>query len=413
MISGLKNSNANNYKFNLLNAFDTIFENNDTFNWAENNINFILSISCVNNSNSPIVLYDSVNINDKIIKGNFEIDIPITDDWVSLLVEKTGGSWKKSGNVYNLNYIEGIYQLDLIIEINDLQEKYTNKVRIPNNADIEINDENRIVEEGNDIITITSINGEESINAASYSIPPSSNNIYQMKIKTIEGIDNIINLTNNVFNININYVVKLNNPNGIDRFVISKIEEKHNIGTIANLSDSTIVKDTDNQEENTTKYNPFAINYSCDDGFKALNLILESTNCLSIHIVSYDDFAVANNNEKILNIMIDEEEVNEYLFNKIKIVKRENNEDTDLEVSDEHWFNCNKSDITQNLIKAKFDDINVDNIFKISDDDYDINTTNKTFSVTVKLKTDDENINWSNTITYHYNDGTEDTEGTE
>ena len=403
LVTAIENNNNNNenktYKFSLSNKFSNIFNNK---NFTSEDINFNLKISCVTNTNS-ITIYNGL-INDKIVENEFNVDIPITSNWVDCLVNKnqTTNKYIQIGASYSMKCASSNYKVELTIKVNDHDETYTSDNFIEHNYSTNVDKESKIIETNKDEISDFVLNGETMNtmdsnnldNPIDYSFIANSNSDqYTILIKNI---DKLISINNNKFNINLKYTVKT--KSGVLRpisFNIDSINETNSIGGDIEIPTDTISLNNNSNEEMT--FNPFNIKYENENYIQVLNAILLDKLTLEIKSSSFTNNQ--NRNVKQLNIMVDESNeqvISKYLFDNIEIYNKTTQES--YNIGENNTITITTEDIPN--IAAKINEETLaSNIFKI--DTVTINQENNNLTVNVKLNTDEDSISWSNGLVYN------------
>ena len=403
LVTAIENNNNNNenktYKFSLSNKFSNIFNNK---NFTSEDINFNLKISCVTNTNS-ITIYNGL-INDKIVENEFNVDIPITSNWVDCLVNKnqTTNKYIQIGASYSMKCASSNYKVELTIKVNDHDETYISDNFIEHNYSTNVDKESKIIETNKDEISDFVLNGETMNtmdsnnldNPIDYSFIANSNSDqYTILIKNI---DKLISINNNKFNINLKYTVKT--KSGVLRptsFDIDSINETNSIGGDIEIPTDTISLNNNSNEEMT--FNPFNIKYENENYIQVLNAILLDKFTLEIKSSSFTNNQ--NRNVKQLNIMVDESNeqvISKYLFDNIEIYNKTTQES--YNIGENNTITITTEDIPN--IAAKINEETLaSNIFKI--DTVTINQENNNLTVNVKLNTDEDSISWSNGLVYN------------
>ena len=407
LVTSIEENNENKtYKFSLSNKFSNLF-NNKSFAQQENNdIKFYLTISCVTNTNS-ITIYDEL-INDKIVENEFNVDIPITSEWVDCLVNKnqTTNKYIKIGANYSMKCASSIYKVELTIKVNDHDEKYTSENLITYDYSTNTNKESKIIETNKDEISNFVLNGE-TMNIADpidYSfISDSDSDQYKILIKNI---DKLISINDNEFDMTLNYTVKT--ETGSLRpisFNIESIDVTNSIGGSIIINGGrplpeTINYNNDNNSNEERTFNPFSIEYKNGNYIQVLNAILLDKFTLEIKSSSFTNDQ--NRNVKQLNIMVDESNdqvISKYLFDNIEIYNKTNQESYNID--ENNTISITEEDITNDNIEAKIkEDVVANNIFKVKN--IVLNTDNQNLSVTVSLKNEnnEQNITWETDLIY-------------
>ena len=406
LINGL-NENEN-YTFTFNNLFYKLFKNN-SFNWSNNDITFGIKIKCTCGTNYREI-YKEDNINDKITNQFLSIDIPIDDDWISLIVQKQNENYIIKNNRYSLNGNSCTYTIELSIKVANTELTYTSVQEIDNDNST-INEVNEKITEANnpDVIIIDELssideNNENNDRILNYDVV-FNNSIYYINIKDISKLINSL-YSNNEFNID--YTIHTNNSSAVNKFIINGLTVNPNIGSIVgeingsgiDLGSTEINKDTEKSTTDLIQYETFKIIYSYDTNDKLRILDNIFLNQFYIEIKSSSFF-----NDKKMYIQVNDNDLQEYFNDKISITKPNEDEDELNIVSEENdsnkYIEC---DTLPNNVD-EFDISISDNKFKVKETDIEITNPSedsqyqyKDLSFKIKLNNDNEQLSWEITI---------------
>lgn len=430
LINGV-NENEN-YTFTFNNLFYKLFKNN-SFNWSNNDITFGIKIKCTCGTNFRDI-YNEDNINDKITNQFVSIDIPINDDWISLIVQKNqNGNYDIKNNRYSLNGNSCTYTIELSIKVANTELTYTSVQKIDNDNST-INEVNEKITEANnpDVIIINELssideNNENNDRILNYDVV-FNDSIYYINIKdisisniSISGISKLINslYSNNKFNID--YTIHTNNQSAVNKFIINGLKVNPDIGSIngeingsgIDLGSTEINKDTEKSTTNLVQYETFKIiySYNTDNRLRLLDNIFQKQFYIEIKSSSFY-------NDKTMHIQVNDDDLHNYFNDEINdnIIIKQNGTPTPLNIVSEEGDNnkyivCNTLPNNVDELNISIDPITISDIeysiFKVTDIelsndiitiDNDQDNQYKDLSFKIKLNNDNEQLSWEFTM---------------